>query len=263
MTAVPARHGDAVEIPGDYQYQATYHGYRPQRFWHQTRFEASLDMLGIRPGMRLLDIGCGSGVFAARAAREPRVQVVAIDANASAIQFARQQFPQPNLEFQVGLLADLDFPDASFDRISLLEVIEHIYEHQAVQLFEALARLLRPGGRLVVSTPNASSLWPVIEWLLDRLRLVAPMSGDQHVRLYNARRLRSIGEVSGLRLVESRTLFIGSPAVALVSWSAARWLASLERRTPWGSLLFQSWERPVSTNTSARSQAPVTTRSSR
>src|SRR5690348_9396006 len=142
MNQPPARTGDTIAIPGNYQHRATYHGYVPQRFWHQMRFQTSLDMLAIQPGIRLLDIGCGSGVFAGRAAQEVGVEVVGIDANDAAIAFAKQQYSHPNLQFHVGLLNDLDFPDQSFDRISLLEVIEHIYEHQAVELLHAAARLL-------------------------------------------------------------------------------------------------------------------------
>lgn len=244
MNLPPGRSGDTIVIPGNYQYRATYHGYVPQRFWHQTRFETSLEMLDIRPGMRLLDIGCGSGVFAGRAIQVPDVRVVGIDANESAIKFARQQFPDPHVEFRVGLLDELHFPDQSFDRISLLEVIEHIYEHQAVDLLQTTARLLRPGGRLVISTPNARSAWPMVEWMLDRFRLVAHMSGDQHVSLYDAARLRTTCERSGLRFLECRTLFIASPALALVSWPAARRLATLESRSRFGSLLLQAHERP-------------------
>ena len=244
MTHPPMRSGDTIAIPGDYQYRATYHGYIPQRFWHQTRFQMSLEMLAIEPGMRLLDIGCGSGVFAGRAAQNPSVHVVGIDANPLAIEFAKQQFPHSNLEFHVGLLNDLDFPNQSFDRISLLEVIEHIYEHQALELLHTAARLLRPGGRLVISTPNAQSAWPMVEWALDRLKLVAHMSGEQHVKLYSPARLRAICEVSGVRFLDSRTLFIASPAIALLSWDVACWFTTLEKHTNCGSLLFQAYEGP-------------------
>ena len=195
--------------------------------------------------MRILDVGCGSGVFAAKVAACPGTEVLAVDGNPAAIDFARRQFEASNLQFVTGHVDDLRFPEASFDRISLLEVIEHVYAHQASAILRNLHNLLKPGGRVVVSTPNARSCWPVLEWLLDRLHLVAHMEGDQHVAKYHPLSLRSLGESVGFRLVESRTLFIVSPLVSVVSSGLADRLATIEQKSLAGNLLIQSFERPL------------------
>ncbi len=108
-------------------------------------------------------MGCGSGVAASLLAQTNGTQILGIDVSEDAINYARSQFQSPNLKFEVGLVDELDFEDASIDKIALLEVIEHIYPEQALKALGEYFRLLKPGGRLVVTTPNSHSLWPIIE----------------------------------------------------------------------------------------------------
>jgi len=245
MTSSERRLGDAIQIPGNYQFQAAFEGSAPQRFWHQTRFEACLDMLDVGPSMRVLDAGCGSGVFSDMVAAVPGTHVTAVDGNREAILFARQQFGRSNLEFRNGLVDELAFESASFDRVSCLEVIEHIHPEQGRAVLRTFHRLLSPGGRLLISTPNMRSYWPALEWVLDRLHLVPTMEGEQHVAGYYPRSLRALGEEAGFRLVSTRTLFVVSPWVALATWRLAKTLHRLEEASPvhMGALLVQSFER--------------------
>ncbi len=242
MTDSAPRRGDTVQIEGNYQYRATYAGYAPQRFWHQTRFRVSLAALAPQPGDRALDVGCGSGVFAAAVA-DTAGSVLGVDANAAAVAFARQTYRAANLTFELRGVDALTFPDQAFERISLLEVIEHIHPREGMALLATLRSALTAGGRLVVSTPNARSAWPFLEWSLDRLRLVPRLSGDQHVASYHGGSLRASAEAVGLRLVDSRTLFVVSPALAIVSGEVADRVATLEQRTSFGSLLVQTFTR--------------------
>lgn len=239
------RTGDTIPIGGDYQYRVSREGHAPQRFWHQERFAASLQALAPRSGDRVLDVGCGSGVFADMVASVPGTEVVGVDANAAAVAFATTTFGRDNLSFRLGMLDELDLQPASFDGISFLEVIEHVYEAQARATLASFHRLLRPGGRLVVSTPNMHSAWPVIEWLLDRSGTVPTMEGEQHVSGYHPASLQRFCEEAGFALVDSRTLFVASPWLTLVSVRLARLAHRIERASPLqvGSLLIQSFDR--------------------
>ena len=60
-------------------------------------------------------------------------QVLGIDVKKEVINYAGSQFQSPNLEFEVGLVGELDFEDASIDKIALLEEIEHLYLDQAMK----------------------------------------------------------------------------------------------------------------------------------
>ena len=239
------RTGDTVAIDGGYQDNATYRARAPQRFWHQTRFAHSLELLAPRAGDRVLDVGCGSGVFASLIAERGGVEVTGVDANAAAIEFCRGKYANPHLRFVQGRVDEIDAGGERFDAISFLEVIEHVYEHQAAAILGSFRALLKPGGRLVVSTPNARSPWPLVEKAMDVLRLAPRMEGEQHVAGYGPSSLRRLCEAHGFRQIESRTILLASPWVAGLSWRLARALDRLERRAaiPVGCLLIASFER--------------------
>lgn len=123
----------------------------------------SLHFMGLHKNMgsRLLDVGCGNGAFLRRAATlgwdgygvEPDPAAANVAANA----LGTRVF--------VGSLEEASFEDCIFDVITMNHVIEHVYEPR--RLLSECLRLLRPGGHLVVTTPNAESLghkWFKQDW---------------------------------------------------------------------------------------------------
>jgi 2-polyprenyl-3-methyl-5-hydroxy-6-metoxy-1,4-benzoquinol methylase len=245
--AVNRRKGDAIAIEGGYQDNATFHASAPQRFWHQTRFAHSLELLAPERGDCVLDVGCGSGVFSNLIARNIGVEVTGVDANKAAIAFCRKKYLNPNLNFVQCSIDEIAFGKLSFDKISFLEVIEHIYRRQAEETLDLFHELLKPGGRLVLSTPNAHSMWPVIEKTMDFLQLVPQMQNEQHVTGYTPSSLKRLCEKHGFKQLESRAVFLLSPWIAAVNWRFAKAMERLERRCPIpiGCLLIASFERKV------------------
>ncbi len=207
------RVGDRVAVPGDYQYRALHGGRAPQRFWHRAKYREALRLLALEPHSVLLDAGCGSGLMSDLAAKTGAT-VLGVDANASAIEFARRTFARPGVEFRLGLVDELDLSPASFDRIVLLEVIEHLGRTQGHELLRTFHSLLRPGGRLVISTPNRLSIWPFLEWALDLLRLVPNLSEEQHECLYSLPELIEAGNAAGLRAVQYSMINTVAPWIA-------------------------------------------------
>jgi 2-polyprenyl-3-methyl-5-hydroxy-6-metoxy-1,4-benzoquinol methylase len=104
------------------------------------------------PGARLLDVGCGNGIFAARM-RDLGWTVSGVEPDADAAALARDAF---GLDVHTGTLEDARLPAAGYDAVTLNHVIEHVPDPQATLL--ECRRVLRPGGRLVIITPNIASL---------------------------------------------------------------------------------------------------------
>lgn len=243
--AANRRRGDTIAIEGGYQDNATYHASSPQRFWHQTRFAHSLELLKPELGDCVLDVGCGSGVFANLIAQNKGVEVTGVDANEAAITFCQKRYLNPNLNFVQCAIDEINFGKRSFDKVSFLEVIEHIYQYQAEETLDLFHGLLKPGGRLVISTPNAHSVWPFIEKAMDLLRLVPQMQNEQHVADYAPSSLKQLCERHGFKQLESRTVLLLSPWTAAVSWRLAKAIERIEQHCPVliGCLLIASFER--------------------
>ncbi len=100
----------------------------------------------------VLDAGCGVGYGTAYLAREAR-RVVGVDVFADAIAYASRRYASENVEFVVADVQQLPLPDATFDTVCSFEIVEHVAD--AERFVAELARVLKPGGTLVLSTPRA------------------------------------------------------------------------------------------------------------
>jgi SAM-dependent methyltransferase len=142
--------------------------------------------LGLRPGDRLLDLGCGFGRHAFEAARRG-CEVVALDAGADELRDVRAMFLAMLAAGELGerthagaVRADalrLPFADGAFDRVIAAEVLEHIPED--TRAMAELARVLRPGGTMAVTVPRCGP--EVVNWLLSDAYHDVP---GGHVRIY-------------------------------------------------------------------------------
>jgi len=102
-------------------------------------------------GKKVLDAGCGAG-YGSAALAEVAESVMGVDVAADAVEFARANYQAANLGFEQASVTQLPFDDGAFDLIAAFEVIEHLEDWRGF-LNEA-ARVLAPGGQLIVSTPN-------------------------------------------------------------------------------------------------------------
>jgi 2-polyprenyl-3-methyl-5-hydroxy-6-metoxy-1,4-benzoquinol methylase len=220
-----------IGIDGSYQHRAVQSGNAVQRFWHYGK-QLTIDRyLPPRPGERVLDVGCGSGVvsdfLASRGAN-----VTGIDGDESSITYARRTFHRENLSFEQGLV-DKEFPaKGQIDKIYCLEVIEHLYQEQGFALLQAFHSCLAPEGRLYLTTPNYRSAWPVIEWLMDALKLAPQMAGHQHVAFYGPRSLARLCESAGFEIEKMATTSLAAPWIAPLSWNLALKVNALETGAP-------------------------------
>lgn len=100
----------------------------------------------------LLDVGCGYGFFL-QAMQGLCSTVTGIELSAGEAAYARQKL---GLNVRQGTLAEAQFPDSCFDTVTMWEVIEHLPD--PLGYLQEIRRILKPGGLLVISTPNACCL---------------------------------------------------------------------------------------------------------
>lgn len=156
--------------------------------------------LPMKPGCRVLDVGCGTGRHTCAVHRFKNVTVIGIDISYDDVREARKRLIcQDGLEKGSGayeiLLADivaLPFPDKFFDLVICSEVLEHI-RNQNIAVNEII-RVLKPGGNLVVSVPR---FFPE--------RVCWALSDDYgntdkgHIRIYRKKELITLLESAGVK----------------------------------------------------------------
>ncbi len=117
--------------------------------------EAKLDLvcrkLALRPGARLLDVGCGWGSLALHAAQRYGADVVGVTISAAQAALARERVAAAGLADRVEIRVQdyRDVPDGPFDAISSIGMAEHVGADGMPAYVAALRDLLRPGGRLL------------------------------------------------------------------------------------------------------------------
>jgi cyclopropane-fatty-acyl-phospholipid synthase len=115
------------------------------------KLELIATKLDLRPGQRVLDVGCGWGSFAIHAATHHDVGVVGITLSESQAELARRRVADAGLSDRVEIrFADYrDVADGPYDAIASIGMVEHVGEAQIDRYADTLARLLAPGGRLL------------------------------------------------------------------------------------------------------------------
>ena len=109
----------------------------------------------------------------------------------------------------------------------------------AWMLLESPLLNARRGGRLLVTTPNYRSFWPVMEWAVDRLNMAPKMAGEQHISRFHPASLRRLLVDCGLGLEYSGTIYNFSPFISLLSLLAAErtLVREIEHPSPLGMIL--------------------------
>lgn len=109
---------------------------------------------------KILDIGCGPGVMVDRLTREGH-EVFGVDISNDMIRRCRERFGhRKDCHFSVGNVEELNFPEAYFDAVICMGLVEYIDSDEAA--INQIKRVLKPGGILIVTLPNGSSpyrLW--------------------------------------------------------------------------------------------------------
>ena len=196
----------AVEGVSAKGYSSSYYLARPNcMFGAEVRH--LMGLAAVQPGDRVLELGCGGGDFLAACMERRRPSLGAgLDANSRAIALARHAAPGTALT--VADASRLPFRDGAFHAVVAQHLIEHF--ERPDELLREWARVLAPGGRLAVATPNV--MYPDAGLFED----------PTHRHIYSRVGLRKLFERNGFAVERCHTLmpFLGNRRL---TWTVARW----------------------------------------
>jgi 2-polyprenyl-3-methyl-5-hydroxy-6-metoxy-1,4-benzoquinol methylase len=192
---------------------------------HRERLNvATMYLANHRPGM-LLEVGCGNGAFLARM-RDRGWQVQGVEVDPAAARIAEDTF---GLHVDVGTLEEANYPSDSFDALAMNHVIEHVSD--PIGLLRGCHRVLKPGGELIVVTPNMNGIGH--KRFQRHWRDLEP---PRHLHLFSQSSLESIARQTGFHAVEiwttpanAEVMALGSTDIQLSGWHDMGSTPSLSR----------------------------------
>jgi SAM-dependent methyltransferase len=135
--------------------ERTVPGLAVENYWFRRHEVVYLHCADICAGREVLEAGCGEGYGADLIAAVAR-GVVAVDYDAATVAHVRARYPR--VQVVAANLASLPVPDATIDAVVNFQVIEHLWDQP--QFITECLRVLRPGGLLLMSTPNRITFTP-------------------------------------------------------------------------------------------------------
>jgi ubiquinone/menaquinone biosynthesis C-methylase UbiE len=167
-----------------------------------------LEQAAVRPGHRVLDIGCGTGsLLVLIKSKHPNVEAVGLDPDPRALERARRKARRAAFSIQLdqGFSDELPYPEGAFDRVFSSFMLHHLEPAEKETTLREVRRVLRPGARfhlLDFATPDSDSAGPLARRLHSSHRL-KDNSDEQILSL-----MRRAG-LSDAQRVAGRSLLIG------------------------------------------------------
>lgn len=202
--------------------ERTVPGIAEENYWFRRHEIVYARLLERCAGATVLEAGSGEG-YGANMIADVATRVIGLDYDTSAVEHVRAAYPR--VEMIQGNLADLPLVDASVDVVVNFQVIEHLWDQG--QFLRECLRVLRPGGQLLISTPNRITFSPGRDTPLNPF----------HTRELNATELAELLEQAGFRVDVMAGVHHGPALVALdEQWGGSFIDAQIERALagkPW------------------------------
>ena len=233
------------EPPEPFDYESIPAGYYDEVFrrrrgvqskWHHLKFQrVAREVEGHR---RVLDVGCGPGTLAGNFGAGH--DWVGTDLSSRQIAYAQQTYGATGARFY----RDVPPGPEPFDAATMVELIEHLDPALVDETIGDTVERLRPGGKLVITTPNFRSAWPALEAAVNRFGDVS--YAFQHINKFDSERLVALLASHGLVAPRAEPFLFLAPFAAKLGWHLADGVARLERSAEahLGLLLIGSAHKP-------------------
>jgi demethylmenaquinone methyltransferase/2-methoxy-6-polyprenyl-1,4-benzoquinol methylase/phosphoethanolamine N-methyltransferase len=166
--------------------------------------KATVELAQIKPGDRVLDVGCGTGdlTIAAKALAGPTGEVYGTDASPKMIDMAQQKAARAGVDvtFQTDLIENITFPDNQFDVVLSSLMMHHLPDDLKREGLAEIYRVLKPGGRILIVDMESSSSGSVFQRFSD---LMIQLHGGHAAMQNNVKNLIPFVEAAGFTSVET------------------------------------------------------------
>lgn len=222
------------ELPAGY-YDQIVHKNSIRKYWHYFKFKEIVKEIGTNPN-RILDIGCASGTFLGRfLSNFNDLEKTGLDISLNQITYADKHYRNTQTKFFCGKLWDLKFKDNYFDVITCSEVIEHLPKEEIIKYLKIILKILKPGGKLIITTPDYKSYWPYLEIIVDLA--FKQQYSKQHLTKFNKATLTELLNKTGLKVDKCRNILGLSPFIAPFFFNLSEKVSQLEN---YGALILCS-----------------------
>ncbi len=226
-----------------------------RKFWHYHKFESVLRFIPESlkgTDKKILDVGCFGGSFLGMIDQQTFGEQLGIDMLPGQVEYAQKKYATHWRQFKLNeylFLRDSSLKN-KFHIVTLIEVIEHLNKVQIFELISEILDVLHPEGQLIITTPNYSSLWPFLEFILN---LISDIKyEEQHItkfNFFNMEKLFTELTSSNLYLQEKTSTHFLTPYLAMFGYNMSEKLAtqipSAHWKNPFGSIILTSWRKRI------------------
>lgn len=169
--------------------------------------------LNLSDGDKILEVGCGNGYYLSLLTRlGVKTNLTGIDNDRLALKNAPRFVQDKKVKLMWADASKLSFPDNSFDKVVMSEVIEHVANEEAV--LREVFRVLKKRGILALTTCNLDYpfFWDPVNWILQHFFKTHIKSGfwagtwNQHLRLYKTSQIERLIKNAGFTIEQSESL---------------------------------------------------------
>lgn len=211
-----------------------------RKFWHHHKFDSVSRTIHEESYKCLLDIGCFAGSFIGRYCPNENMHY-GVDILNNQIKYANEYYSNEHKKFYA--IEDLtDITNlkniTKVDVVTFIEVIEHLTNEEIEKFCKAINDKLSPSGRLILTTPNYFSIWPLLEYLLNKFSDVDYT--EQHINKFNyfniEKRLQKIypSFYDEYEIIYKTTTHFLSPFLAIFNYKFAEYFSRKIKGKSWG-----------------------------
>ena len=193
-----------------------------QSKWHHIHYNLVKRILGNYK--KHLDVGCAGGTFINFLDKKKISHGVDISDNQ--INYAKKNYQTNKHKFFLIKNNILPFKNNNFDIITNLQLIEHLSIKDNKELIREIHRVLKPNGKLIITTPNYHSPWILVEKIVNLLGKVKYQ--EQHITFFNKKKIEIFLNKFKFKNITITTNIFVAPFFACFGWKIPNFIQKIE-----------------------------------